>query len=461
MKNKSESMVKKTLIYLAGNFSSKIFGIIIIPIYANYLTANQLGKYDYQQTIAGLLQPIIALALWEAVLRFGLNVEGKELKRLLSTVVVISSFTISISTIIIFFVYKNIYGLNIITLLYIVMIIYVPIINLLGYIARATHHSIVFAFSGVISSGVNLLGILIFVVVNDRGLEGLLWSTVIANTFNAIFLIIGTKLPKLISISEFSVEEGKRLIAFSGPLIFNLFFGWFISSFSRFYINTSLGATTNGIYAFASKFSMIIMQISQIINMTMIEDAVQSIGMTDWTKRFEKNFTNVTNLFFRVSFIFLPVIGIYYHTIKNQEFLVSFNLVPLLIFSTIINNSATLVGNIFPVFNKTSKIFYTTIFAGIINVVLAMLLGNTWKLTGIVVAQIVGATVLFLSRYFYGKKIKNYKVKWRQFICNVFLFIAVSFLVSSKNIEIQIMTFIIFSLAFLYIYREWIIKKIK
>ena len=98
-------MVKKTLIYLAGNFSSKIFGMLIIPIYATYLTASQLGNYDYQITIAWMLNPIILLALWEAVLRFGLNAEENELKQVLSTVAIITSGTMFFSLVILTLTY--------------------------------------------------------------------------------------------------------------------------------------------------------------------------------------------------------------------------------------------------------------------------------------------------------------------------------------------------------------------
>ena len=133
MNNDNNSLVKKTLIYLAGNFSSKIFGVIIIPIYATYLTASQLGKFDYQQTIAGLLNPIIVLALWEGVLRFGLKAQGNELKRVLSTAAIIASGTLSLFLVILTVTYTQLYGISLTTLLYVTMFIFLPIIQLLGY----------------------------------------------------------------------------------------------------------------------------------------------------------------------------------------------------------------------------------------------------------------------------------------------------------------------------------------
>ncbi|MFQ7235018.1 MAG: hypothetical protein ACLRPU_09115, partial [Enterococcus hulanensis] len=103
-------MMKKSLIYFAGNFSSKIFGVIIIPIYAQYLSAAQLGDYDFQQTVGNLLMPIIGLAIWEAILRFGLNAEGKELHEIITTAIFILSATLSVSFVLLLITYANLYG---------------------------------------------------------------------------------------------------------------------------------------------------------------------------------------------------------------------------------------------------------------------------------------------------------------------------------------------------------------
>ncbi len=102
---------------MAGNFSSKLFGMIIIPIYAKYLTASDLGTFDFQQTIGNLLMPITALAIWEAILRFGLNQSERKTNEVITTSVVISTITIFISSIILLATYIPIYGLSINTIL--------------------------------------------------------------------------------------------------------------------------------------------------------------------------------------------------------------------------------------------------------------------------------------------------------------------------------------------------------
>lgn len=455
------SNIKKTLLYFAGNFSSKIFSMLIIPIYATFLTANELGKFDYQQTIANLLWPVIALALWESVLRFGLDADDLKLKSIFSTTIVITSVTVSFSFIVLIYIYIKIYGMYLVSWLYVLMIVLMPVTTIFGYMARALGKTAVFAFSGLISSVINLINIIIFVIVFKMGLLGLLVSTIIANLCNIVFLIIGGKVKPYISIKYFSLEEGKRLLAYSTPLILNLMFGWVVSSFSRVFINQAIGSTENGIYAFASKFSSILLQIATIINMTMIEDAIQSAGREDWTVRFEKNISFITNIFFRISVVIIPLIGIYYQTISNADFLKSLILVPFLIFATILTNISTLIGNIFLVFNKNAKIFTTTLLGGLINVVFAFFLYKPFGILGVVMAQVLGSFVLVFSRYILGKKIKNYFFDWLSFIGNTSFLLIVSVVTLTRIIWFQLAIFMMTAGLFSFLYRNEIKSVIK
>ncbi|MBX8937871.1 lipopolysaccharide biosynthesis protein [Enterococcus gilvus] len=454
----SSSMVKKTLIYFAGNFSSKIFTVIIIPIYAQYLSASQLGEYDFQQTVGNLLMPVIVIAIWEAVLRFGLNETGEELARVVSTSVAIASITLTISFIILMMTYSRIYGLSALTFYYVLLIISMPIVTLTGYIARALKKNIHFAFSGVVSSFVNLLGIIILVIIYDQGLKGLLISSVLANLFNSVFLFISTKMYRYIHIRYFSKSLSKKLIHFSAPLILNLTFGWFTSSYSRFYINLTIGATANGIYAFASKFSGVMMQITGIINMSAIEDAVESIGDKEWLSRFEKNIENISALFIQMSCVLMSLTAVYYNFVNNLDFKSSIILVPLLIVTTFFSSVSTLLGNIFSVFNKTEKIFITTLFSGVANILFSLILGNFFGLIGVVLAQMASAFILAFSRYYYGQKIQNYHINFIKYI-KYFVFFTITAICSIKgNLVIQLLIFGINCLIVVKENRQWIEK---
>ena len=451
-----QSMTKKTLIYLAGNFSSKIFALIIIPIYAEYLSAFELGQYDFQLTIANLLTPVIGLAIWESILRFGLKAEGKELQKIFSTASIISFGTLAVSFLVLVILYNNLYGFNTLSFLYVLLIIMMPMITILGYMARALKANKQFAVSGVLSSFVNLIGILIFVIIMKLGVKGLLISTVLGNIFNIGYLLIATEIPNYLRIDYYDKQLGRRLIKFSVPLIFNLTFGWFVNSFSRFYINVSLGAVSTGIYAFASKFSGILMQFAAIVNMTAIEDAILSSESEDFITRFERNISDITTLFFKICFVLLPVIALYYNFVDNTDFKSSLTLVPILLLVALFNNTATLIGNVFPVYNKTSTAFLTSLIAGVSNIVLSIIFGHLFRLIGICLAQLFSITILVITRYILGNKIVEYKVNWLGIMGNVFIFIIISLLLVNGNYFVQSIILLVSSWNFLNYYRKWL-----
>ena len=76
MENKR--IAKKSLLYFIGNFSSKMLSSLLVPIYAFYIASEELGIYDYSQTIMNIVIPIVFVSIWEAIIRFILgNKDGK------------------------------------------------------------------------------------------------------------------------------------------------------------------------------------------------------------------------------------------------------------------------------------------------------------------------------------------------------------------------------------------------
>lgn len=466
--NRKNILIRKSLIYLVGNFSSKILGTLIIPIYAAYLSASELGAYDYQQSIGNLLSPIFALAIWEAILRFGLGKSKRELVNVLTSAMFIALATLSISFVLLISTYYFIYGINIKIILFILMIILMPILSICQYSARASGNNIAFVKSSILASFSNLLSLVIFVMSLKSGLLGLLISTIIANLINIIYLSYNIKIWRYFDLKNVDVSLMKSMILYSIPLALNLMSVWFITGFSRFYTNIFLGTTNNGIYAFAAKFSMILATLSQVVNMAIIEDTVMSIGDINFSKRFESTAREVINLLFLLIFLLMPTISIYYNFVPNIDYQNSLILVPILLYSTVLQNFSTLTGNIFNAYNKTNYFFYTTILGSLVNILLTFTLGAIWGISGVAFAQLFGFLSMFLSRYFLGIRISRYKLNWNLFLVFTFIYCIVSYLALKQNLLINVVLIglILFFLIICYKKFLWmlvgkVIKKFK
>ena len=70
--------LKKTSIYFIGTLSTKMISVMLVPIYAYFVAVSDLSDYDYFATIASTLSPIVFAAIWEAILKFGIDYNQKK-----------------------------------------------------------------------------------------------------------------------------------------------------------------------------------------------------------------------------------------------------------------------------------------------------------------------------------------------------------------------------------------------
>ena len=77
--NKYKRLISDTVIFAIGNLGSKIILFFMVPLYTNYLSAEEYGTSDLVFTIAQLLMPFVSLVIFDAVLRFGLSKNAKNL----------------------------------------------------------------------------------------------------------------------------------------------------------------------------------------------------------------------------------------------------------------------------------------------------------------------------------------------------------------------------------------------
>ena len=71
--SKYRSLIKDVFIFALGSIGSKAIVFLLVPIYTNILTSEQYGTADLVLTISQLLMPIMSLAVYNAVMRYGLE----------------------------------------------------------------------------------------------------------------------------------------------------------------------------------------------------------------------------------------------------------------------------------------------------------------------------------------------------------------------------------------------------
>lgn len=438
------NIAKKSFIYLIGTISSKLLVVLLIPLYAYYVSTDDLGYFDYGQNIVNFSVPVIYIAIWEAILKFVLSSDDKETRSIYiySSLIYVLFTTLVIILIILALLLLKVRlfsGFEYVS----AMIISYGIAQVWQYYSRAMGENIIFIVSGILSALCNLILIVILAVLLDLGIQALYLSFILSNLI--IVFVIELKLGILKTFNKKYVKKNilKEMLVFSFPLVLNLSALWFFLGFGKYIIVHFLGPEMNGIYAFATKVAYMIGIVGSVVNMAVIENAIISSNDKDFGASFSKSLTQLFRLFQTSIIIILPFIYLVYFFIRETDYYSSFEYIPLLLLFSITMTMSTNIGSIFQAINKTKVQFTTTITGALTTVVIIYVFISFIGIYAVLLGQLVGAFVMLYSRYKLANRYTKVQIKWPPILSLLVVFIINSYVFLELHILISLLIFII------------------
>ena len=435
-------VVKKTMLYFIGNFSSKILTSVLVPIYAFYISAEALGIYDYSQTIMNIAIPIVFVSIWESIIRFILGQKDGENKNKVfgsSAFFALCACIYSGVCIIIISLFIKMAYIN----YFIVMICSTALAQIWQYYARALERNKLYVITSVIGTVINLLLNIVLIIILDMDIEALYISYICSQL--SIFLILEYKLRILKRIKgNIDFNLLKKMLIYSAPLVLNSIAAWMFNGFGRIIIFENLGAFSNGIYSFANKFANIITTIGNVVSMAILEEAMISLRDNKFDSNYPKLLEQVFKIFMSLIIVAMPAIAIFYQFIDTTQYYESLNLVPFLLMYSVLLTMSINIGIIFKSINKNKHQVITTVIGSIVMLGVSYWSLNVWGVYGVVLGQAVSALVMLLSRYIISKRLVTYSMKWLAIGTLIVIYIFVSLIsVFCSNIIIMVSIFIL------------------
>lgn len=427
-------LIKKMSLYFIGNFSSRILSIFFIPIYAYYVSADDLGYFDYYQTISMILVPILFLAIWEAILKYVIQENNVDNKRVI--VNTLNTFIISISffSLLLFIVLRYFEIIpTTIPLAFSFMIVVQSITQIWQYYSRAMNENKLYVVSSIVGSITYLVLTLIYIVLLKSGLEGLINSYIISQL--AIFIVIELKLKLLkhYRVKDYKFFILKDALEFSTPLVFNLISIWLISSANKLIVTSFLGPNINGLYSFANRFSIIITMFGTIVSMSLIEEAYSYKNIELYARNFSKIIQNLFRMYFSILIMAIPIIRLIYVAFANSDYVTSINYVSFLLLSSVLAATSNNFGSSFQVTNKTQFIFFTTLIGAIISISGSLILIDSIGIYGVLLSQVFGNIAMMATRAIYAFSSTGIKINWKPILIYLFCTVLVSVLININN----------------------------
>lgn len=419
-----KSLFFNTLIFALGSFGSKLLVLILVPIYTAALSRAEYGTVDLIAQTANILIPIFTLSVSEASLRFGLEVKTLSERRKVYSVCL---RILAAGLVIMAAVFPLLGRLNYLDGYELTLYIYVwtsSLRQLNATFVRSMEKVKIFALDGVICTLTMLLLNILFLLVFKWGMRGYLLAIILSDVVSSVFLFITGRLWKYITLAKIEKSLIKEIIRYAAPLVPSTVL-WIVTSVSdHFVVRYFHGNDVNGILVIAYKIPMVLTTV-----FTMFSQAWNMSAITENRSRQRERF--YTNVFsFNQSFMYvisaaiLLLIKPITYVWVDHEYFIAYKYSPLLTLATVFTCFNVFLGSVYIAEKKTKHTFYTSLAAGLSNIILNLLLIPRYGINGAAIATFISYFGVFFYRLFDTRRFIRFDFSLKKIFVNTALLAA-------------------------------------
>lgn len=368
--SRESELVKNTSILAIGTFFPKLAIFITLPILTACLTKKEYGTYDLIVTLVSLVLPIATLQIQSAAFRFLIDFkDDEEQRRIIISNIYAFVIPITIITVIVIF-FCLIKESIIIRFVICSYFLFDILSNVNKQITRGVSRNDVFAVSASISSVVQILFVIIFVVVMKQHLLGAVLAISAAELISTVFLTVIGNIPKYIRINNVDVNVIKKMLGYSWPMVPNSFSQWIMHVSDRLVITGFIGLTANAEYAVAYKIPSILSFAHATFNMAWQENAsiaVNDEGVSDYYSKMFKVLFDIVAGFLMILIGITPIL---FMILVHGDYAEAYMQIPILYLGLFFLSLSSFWGGIYVAYKKSVTVGVTTVLAACINLII-------------------------------------------------------------------------------------------
>jgi O-antigen/teichoic acid export membrane protein len=399
---------RKSAVYGLGNMSTKLLGLVLIPLYTNqyYLTINEYGALSVLEITSQVLVALLSLTLSQSLTRWYWDAKFANRQKsiffttmLTLTIVSVIALTAGmlISSNISNLLFRQVEYAYIIKLMLInsvLQILITHIQTLLKLQSKAFYYSLI----SILKLTITLLLTVYFIVGMGKKLDGIFEAQLIGSSIALIALI-----PYTIKSSRLKIETRilLQMLDYSYPLMLASISGVFFSVIDRYSLNYMEGLEKVGVYTLGYKISSAL----KVIVITSIQLALSPVLMKKINQPNNKPYYAKVMTYFSMVMMFC-VIGVSLFSLelikvaaKDIIYWESANIVAILSFSfffSMLKDSA-FIG--LQIVKQTKIAGFLIILSSLINLGLNILLIPMLSIYGAAIATLLSQVIFFIMIY--------------------------------------------------------------
>lgn len=460
--NKVEKFAKSSIIYFVGQMATKLVSFLLLPLYSNRFTTEAYGYFDFTSSILNVIVPLVCLEIWSCILRYMYDYESKQDKyRVVTNGFGIWGVSVLVYTIG-FAIANFLLDIQFVELIYVYGIV-LMLQNLYCAIVRGMGKNWMYMASGVVSSTVIIIVNIILILGFNRSAETLFISGIVGGVVQVIMLEYSVRVISNLHSNNLDKALLKKMLHFSAPLCVNTIAFWLLNSYGRFPIIHYLGMEQNGIYAMASRFTVILSLFVSVFQLAW-QELTYSIGNEKGRENYYSKGINLLIRFLGCCMLMLLPFTKLAFTLINTEYKAALSIVPLYYLGTLASSISVFLGSIFGAEKKNGIIMYSTLTAGFVNVIVIQLTIQKIGLQGVVLALFLGFLSNIIIRVTMLRRYVGLRIDFKVLVVLGSVYLGTTFIFYSCSLVINSVWLIVLAAFSLYLFRDIIkifIEKIK
>ena len=441
--SRGEELIKNTIIITIGKIATQFVSFILLPLYTTMLTTVEYGTVDLFTTYIQLLLPLVTLLIEQGAFRFLLECEKNEFKKKIiitnsCLLIIFQCLLYSILFIVLSSYIKNAFK-------YYVLIILI-VSSFSGWalqIARGFRNLTIYALGSFLATFISILFNVLFIVVFKMGVKGMLIATIISNIGCFFYIFIKLKLHKYFDMIIIDRTIARDMIKYSVPLIPNQLSLWIINSSDRSIVNLFLGTAANGILAVSHKFSSIYSTIFGMFQLSWHEMGAVHLNDDDGDEFFTDMFAQAYRFFSAMCIGLVAIIPFIFPLLIKKSFAEAYYTIPIYLVAVLCNISVGLLGVVYVAMKNTSEIAKSTIYSGIINLLVHLGLIKFFGLYAAAISTYLSYFCIMVYRMIDTQKYIKIKYEYHIYLISSILVILVMIPYYINNLVLRLLGLLI------------------
>lgn len=381
-------LVKNTAIIAMGNISTKLLAFFLLPIYTSCLTPLQYGMYDYFHNLVVFVVPFITILMEESVFRFLIDArDEKEINYIIS-----NGFIIILLNIILFSLGFVLLSINFASIFNSALYLYIissPFTYYVNAIFRGTNCFKYYTLHNFIISILVTLCSVVLAFLGICNVENLLYASAFGHFAGLLFIVIYTKIWKLLQFSSANYLFIKKMFLFSYPLIPNRIALIALTFFDSSLIIYFLGASFNGVYAISCKVGLIIITIYEFFSVSWQESASRVIGEKEARLFYSEIFKKMSKIMWSIIICAMAFTPSFFYLFINAKYNAAMDIVPFLLVGVYFNCLGLFFGGILIAYKDSKSVGVTVVKYSIIQVIISAIGVGYLGLNALVISNII------------------------------------------------------------------------